>query len=117
MSIGKVNSTASIKLVSGSVGNSAAKNALNSIRNGPVKAGVGSTGTLTKVIPKQPHLHSSEAPESTKQQKASAPVKKQRPATAQHNRPSSPGINGKIAQAPYKSYANTIKSRLIVSNY
>lgn len=118
ISAGKVNTTAPIKLVSGSVGSSATKNALSSIRNGPIKAGVGVAGHQTKTTSvkqtnqvQPPRNNANDSQNSLKQQKTSEqPAKKQRPATAQHSRPSSPGIHGKVADAPYKSYANTLKS-------
>lgn len=116
ISAGKVNVTAPIKLVNSNAVSSAAKNALNAIRNGPIKASLSAGGFQGKIPAKvttqaqQQRNNASDTQNSTKQQKASVQPKKQRPATAQHNRPSSPGIHGKVAEAPYKSYANTIKS-------
>ena len=37
-------------------------------------------------------------------------IKKPKLVTTQHQRPSSPGINGKVAEAPYKPVAKSLKS-------
>lgn len=89
---------------------------MSAIRNGPVKASIGAGGYQSRVPAKssqQPRNNATDSQNSMKQQKTAVQPKKQRPATAQHNRPSSPGIHGKVAEAPYKSYANTIKSNNI----
>ena len=105
--------TAPIKLVSNSAATSAAKKALSSIRNGPIKANVGTSAkTAAKSVQRQRN-NGQEAQGSMKQHKVDPAVKKIRPQTAQHNRPSSPGIHGKVADAPYKSYANSLKSIIV----
>ncbi len=112
-----------LKLVS-STGN----NVLSSFRNGPVRPGVSAKAPVA--VPAAVHRPStasrqrnptpmSRDPSGSSVSGAAAakiqpPTKKQRPYTAQHARPASPGIRGKVADAPYKSYANSIRSTGIV---
>jgi len=91
----------------------AQNNALSSFRKGPVKptpAVKPPPPNYIMTTEEKPKLRNStpltrERPPSAGTAKPAA--KKQRPTTAQHARPASPGIRGKVAEAPYK---NTIKS-------
>ena len=93
-----------IKIIS--VRQGEAISALKAVRAGPVKA-----SGITKVVKQQdvqPRKKVAGAQDSSTHPK---PVRKPKSAPAQHARPSSPGIRGKVAEAPYKSYANSLKCK------
>jgi hypothetical protein len=86
--------------------------ALNKIRNGPVKPNVKVTANkLTQHIGEVSRPIQGNRPvslgklERHQKPKPQPGRKKQRPA--------SPGIRGKVAEVPYKAYANTLKSIFI----
>ena len=88
----------------------APNNVLSSFRNGPVKAGL---TVSAKPYPKTSDITKPRNPTPIARDQAApkpVPVKKQRPSTAQHARPASPGIRGKVAEAPYKG---AIKSYIV----
>ncbi len=99
----------------------ATNNVLSSFRNGPVKAGVGSSSNkpIVKTAAKQPTKMRNPTPvlrarpgsaKLAPQQAAKRPQKQQqRPASAQRARPASPGLRGKTAEAP-KSHSSSIRS-------
>ncbi len=87
----------------------APNNVLSSFRNGPVKAGLNPAAkgpTVVAAASKPAELSKPRNPTPLSREPVpakAAPAKKPRPSTAQHARPASPGIHGKIAEAPYKS--------------
>ena len=85
-------------------------NVLSSFRNGPVKAGLSTGAKATKLPVEKPRNVTPLSRDPSAPAKI-APPKKTRPGTAQHARPASPGIHGKVADAPYKTYTNTIKGK------
>jgi hypothetical protein len=82
--------------------------ALNKIRNGPVKPNIKASSKLgqrldeVKIHPQVKRPQSSGQIESRPKPKPQ--VNRAKP------RPASPGIRGKVAEVPYKAYANTLKS-------
>jgi hypothetical protein len=86
------------------VGATVTNKILSSYRNGPVKINVGANN----VLPLQTQ-------QKEKQNDNNAVIKKSKIPPSQHRRPASPGIHGKVADAPYKSYANSLKSNFDIS--
>jgi hypothetical protein len=77
------------------IGTTTANNILSSYRNGPVKINAG-----PNVVQRTSNV----------EQRHHDTAKKPKMQSSQLRRPASPGIHGKVAEAPYKSYANSLKS-------